>query len=207
MDNIVEQHLEAALNQYSQDKYYNVMLKAKALYLEMAGSVDDSEQDYENKMNCFNDWYLLQYPLPDKKISVMEDYLKNHSLDEEIANAFKNFYHSIFQYLGKNFRGYFTIRDLWDKKKIILSQDAPLSLLKNDFFIGRIIPWQSQNYLMKGRSHLPAESWPIVKKQMRLILKSEEPDGKNNFLFKLETLNTKYKRYGHVEVAKIFIFN
>ena len=206
MDNTIEQHLETALNDYSQGKYYNIMLKAKKLYFELAGSIDDSEQDYENKMNCFNDWYLLQYPLPGKKVTAMENYLKSHALNEEILHAFKNFCHSIFQYQGKSLRGYFSIKDLWNKKKAILSKNTPLPLLKNDFFIGRIIPWQDGNYLMKGRSLLPAESWPIIKKQMRSIIKSQQNNGKNEFLFKLESLNTRYKRYGHVNVAKIFVF-
>ena len=60
---------------------------------------------------------------------------------------------------------------------------------------------------MKGRSLLPADSWPIVKKQMRSAMKSQEHDEKDKFLFKLESLNTKYKRYGHIDVSKIFIFD
>ena len=77
MGAIIEQHLEAALAHYSQNEYYEVMLEAKKLYLELTGSVDDSEADYENKMNSFNDWYLLQYTLPGKKCTVMEDYLQS----------------------------------------------------------------------------------------------------------------------------------
>ena len=208
MDNIIEEHIEKALAHYSQDKYYNIMLKAKDFYLKMTGSVDDSEQDYENKMNCFNDWYLLQYRLPRKKCTVMEDYLKSHarSLSEETVLAFKNFNHSIFQYLDKNLWGHYTIKDIYNKKKTILSKNIPLPLLKNDLFIGRMIPLQNEGYLMKGRSLLPADSWPIIKKNMRSVIKSQKEDEITNFLFKLEALNTKYKRYGHVDVSKIFIF-
>ena len=207
MGNIIEQHLEAALEHYSQDNYYNVMLEAKKLYLELTGAVDDSDADYENKMNCFNDWYLLQYSLPEKKCTVMEDYLKSQSPEEELTEAFKSFCHSAFQYRGKSFRGHLTIKDLWSKKKIILNKDTPMTLLKNDFFIGRIIPWQQEAHLMKGHSLLPPESWPLIKKQMRLLKKAQKNSDKNNFLFKLEYLNTKYRHYDHVDAAKIFIFD
>ena len=87
----IEQHLDNALSIYSQNEYYDIMLKAKKHYFELAGSVDDSEQDYENKMNCFNDWYLLQYPLPRKKRTAMGDYLKKQSVDEQASEAFQNF--------------------------------------------------------------------------------------------------------------------
>ena len=217
MDNVIEQHLEAALIHYTQDKYYQTALKAKKRYLDLTGSVDDSEeQDYENKMNCFNDWYLLQYLLPRKKCTVMEDYIKSQSLDGEIGYAFKNFNHSIFQYLGENFRGHLSMKDLWSKKKIVLNRETSLPLLKNDFFIGRVIPWQNEGYLMKGHSHLPAECWSLVKRQMRAVMKSQEQsqersqeqredNAKSAFLFKLESLNTKYRRYDHIDAAKIFI--
>ena len=141
MNDALERHLEKALAHYSQDKYYDIMLKAKDLYLQLTGSVDDSEQDYENKMNCFNDWYLFQYRLPDQKHTVMEDYLQSYSPDETIAQAFRNFCHSLFQYLGKSFRGYFYVKDIWSKKKLILGKESPLPLLKNDFFIDELFPF------------------------------------------------------------------
>ena len=207
MNNTIEQHLEKALAHYSQNRYYDIMLKAKDSYLQLTGSVDDTEQDYENKMNCFNDWYLFQYRLPRQNCTIMENYLQSHSLDEITTLAFRNFCHSLFQYLGKSFRGYFSIKDLWSKKKFILNKESPLPLLKNDFFIGRIIPLPDESYLMKGRSLLPADSWPIIKKKMRSVMKSQEIGEKNKFLYELESLNTKYKRYGHIDVAKIFIFD
>ena len=208
MSDSIEKHLEAALSHYSQEQYYDIMLKAKTRYLELAGTVDDSsEQEYENKMNCFNDWYLLQYSLPDKQCTVMEDYLQSLSLDEDILEAFKSFYHSIFQYLGKGFKGNFSIKDLWSKKKFTLNRDTTLPLMKNDIFIGRMIPWREEAYLLKGHSHLPADSWSLIKKQMRKVMKTHGEEGKTDFLLQLESLNTKYSRYGHVDAAKIFIFD
>ena len=207
MSGTIEQHLEAALSEYSQGEYYDVMLKAKTHYLEIAGTVDDSsEEEYENKMNCFNDWYLLQYVLPTQHQTPIKHYLDTLSPSEDIQEAFKNFNHSIFQYYGKGFKGNFSIKDLWNKTKFTLNPDTTLPLMKNDLFIGRMIPWQDQAHLLKGHSLLPAESWSLVKKQMRKMIKTHGDEGKSDFLIQLESLNTKYSRYGHVDAAKIFIF-
>jgi hypothetical protein len=92
-------------------------------------------------------------------------------------------------------------------KKITLSKNHPkLSLIKGEVFIARVLTYNNESFLMNGLCVLPEEAIGIVKKQAKFIKKKKNYGKENMFLLVTESLNTKWQRYGHVDVKKIFVY-
>ena len=54
-------HLDNALREYTSGKHYQTLLQAREQYFSMTGEIFDDDDDYDARMNGFNDWYLLQF--------------------------------------------------------------------------------------------------------------------------------------------------
>ena len=200
------QHLEALLSHYTIGPYYDILIRAKNYYFNLTGVINEEDSDFEHKMDCFNDWYLLQYLLPAQKKTALEEYLEQTPVEEEVKDCLQNFNYSIFEYLGER-RQVQVIRDIVQGKKTWLAKEhQQLCLIKGDFFIGRLLSFKGSGYLMKGYYPFPPESKRMIKKEVKKVRKLKDPMAEVELLLKIESLNTKCKRYGHVDIAKIFVF-
>ena len=71
-------------------------------------------------------------------------------------------------------------------------------------FIGRLIDYKDQYWLMKGISLFPGNIKKNIKKEIDRVYKLNDFHQAKQFLFRLEKLKNKWKRYGHIDAAKIF---
>ena len=110
--------------------------------------------------------------------------------------------------LEKNFRGYDTLLDILHDKKITLPKGESLpSIIKDDIFVGRVLTYENQNYLMSGLCVIPKDVRGILKKECKRVRKLKNPGEELKFLLKVESFKTKWIRYGHVDATKIFKFS
>lgn len=203
----IEEHLNKALEMYSTGENYETMLEAKEEYFEVTGKANEDDDDYENRMNSFNDWYLLQFISKKSNQTIIKDYMFACGVGGRIAECFNNVSYSLFEFLGENFRGSFALKDILHNKKIILPKNHPNpSLLKNDLFVGRVLDYENKTYLMNGVCLLPNEIKSILKKECKRVRKFKDPSEELRFLLQVESLKTKWNRYGHVDATKIFVF-
>lgn len=199
--------MKKALDRYAIGVHYDNLIKAKEQYFGVTGRVIDDDEDYESRMNFFNDWYLLQFTPESKKNILMKDYLLDKKIDKDILKAFLNVNFSIFEYRGEGFFGGLYLYDILHKKKVALCKGHHRpGLLKDDLFIGRVIYINRDAYLLANVSMLPKEIKKILFKESRNIRKFKSSSVEVDFLMKLETLKTKWKRYGHIQADKIFTF-
>ena len=80
MENSINQHLEKALEKYTRDNYRDVLIGAKNDFFKITGNINEEDDDYDLRMNSFNDWYLTQFCLPDEKRSPLMDYIFSSNL-------------------------------------------------------------------------------------------------------------------------------
>lgn len=59
--NEIFKELERALMQYTSGNHYDDLLKAKEIYFSLTGKINEDDEDYELRMNSFNEWYLFHY--------------------------------------------------------------------------------------------------------------------------------------------------
>jgi hypothetical protein len=203
----LEKHLDEALSEFSDGDHYETLVKAKEEYFSRTGQTLEEDDDYESRMRTFNDWYLLQFTSQHIDGRVIDRYLDSNEVETEISESFKSFNHSLFEYTGENLKKRFVLKDILHNKKIILSEEhSTLPLLKSDLFLGRVLEYDEKHYLMSGLCTLPRDAKSILNKECKKIRKLEEPDNELEFLLQVESLRTRWLRYGHVNTKEIFDF-
>jgi hypothetical protein len=200
-------HFEKALQMYSSDEYYQYLLAAKDQYFAMTGKINEEDDDFEGRMSAFNEWYLLEHIIPGRSQTLIEDYLINGKIEDYIATSFRSVNHSVFEFVGKNLKRQECLKDILHDSKIVLAKDqSSVPVLKGDIFIGRTLPFNSENYLMSGMCVLPEEAKSILKRESKKVRKLSDKKSHATFLIEVELLKVKWSRYHHVDVDKIFVF-
>ncbi len=206
MLDIVHDHLDKVLSLYTQGQFFADLKEAKDKYFSMTGKLDEDKDEFESRMNSFNDWYIFQYRQKDGS-KVIEEYIRNTQLEEELSQALLNVNHSLFEFNRTSFRKQIVLKDILHDEKIVLKKDHPtISLMEGDVFSGRIIKFKSESYLLRGVCTLPQGVKSILKKQSKKVRKLNSFDEELSFLLQLESLKTKAMHYSHIDPAKIFIF-
>jgi hypothetical protein len=206
MLDIVYDHLDKVLSLYTQGPHFNGLKEAKEKYFSLTGKLDEDKDEFESRMNSFNDWYIFQYR-PKDNSKVIEDYIRSHQLDTELSQALLNVNHSLFEFSKINFRKQVVLKDILHDEKITLMKNHPIiSLMQGDVFTGRVIKYKGDHYLLRGVCILPQGVKSILKKQSKKVRKLNSFEEELNFLLHLESLKTKATHYSHIDPAKIFVF-
>lgn len=202
------EHLDKALKEYSSGDFYPMVLEAKKEYTILTGQINDDDDDYENRVNAFNDWYILQYIVPEFGSSVIEEYARKHALTDDLCKTLFHFNHSLFQYGGENFKKTKVIKDyLHHGHKLTLSNESPApGLLKGDLFTGRLLDYKGERFLLSGLCILPKEMGSRLVSEACKVQRAGNKEFETNFLMKLEYFQTKWTRYSHLPPERIFQF-
>ncbi len=206
MLDVVHDHLDKVLNLYTKGEFFTDLKSAKEKYFSITGKLDEDKEEFESRMNCFNDWYIFQYRHDDGS-KVIEEYIRSNQLDEELSQAMLNVNHSLFEFNKMSFRKQIVLKDILHDEKIVLAKNHPnISLMEGDVFTGRVIKYNGEYYLLRGICTLPRGVTSILKKQSKKVRKANSFEEELNFLLQLESLKTKAMHYSHIDPAKIFIF-
>ena len=204
----LKEHFTKALDIYTTGVHYDTLLEAKKEYFTITGQANDDDDDFEARMNSFNEWYVLQFISKRGTRTVISDYLINNPVDDFLAKSLSSVNYSLFEYVGKNFRGYDVLFDMLHDKKIPLPKGEVLpSIIKDDIFVGRVLNFEDKSYLMSGLCVIPKDTRSILKKECKKVRKLKNPGEELKFLLKIESFKTKWIRYGHVDATKIFKFD
>ena len=199
--------LEKVLSFYSGEEFYSILLKAKEDYFIKTGKAFEEDEDYEARMASFNDWYVLQFIREGAKNSLFEQYLEAHDILPELIEAIRQTNHSLFEYLGTSFRGFHQLKDILHDSKITLAKNHPApSMVKGDIFIGRTTLYREEHFLYNGLRMMPKEAKSSMRKEAKKVRKSDNSDAEISYLLFTEALKTKWQRYGHIDINKIFVF-
>lgn len=208
MNPSLKEHFLKSLEIYTQGNHYETLLEAKKEYFTITGQANDDDDDFEARMNSFNEWYVLQFISKRGTRTVISDYLINNHVDDFLAKSLSNVNYSLFEYKGKGLRGFDVLHDMLHDKKIPLPKGSSLpSIIKDDIFVGRVLTYGSENFLMRGLCVIPKDVRSILKKECKKVRKLKNPGEELKFLLKIESFKTKWIRYGHVDSTKIFKFD
>jgi hypothetical protein len=205
---VIKEHLNNALNTFSQGEYLDDMLEAKKVYFEVTGIANEEDDDYESRMNSFNDWYVLQFQSSRSARTVIKEYFIQNQVEEEVKDSLLNFSFSYYEFVGRSFRKHIVLKDILHDKKILLPKDHyELGMVKNDTFVGRLITHQDQSFLLDGVCVMPKEVSSLLKKEAKKVRKMNKEEEEIHFLMQLEYLKNKWQRYLHIDPLKIFVFD
>lgn len=207
-ETLIKEHIVNALDTFSSGEYLNDMLEAKKVYFEVTGIANEEDEDYESRMNSFNDWYVLQFQSSRSTRTVIKEYIIQNQIEDEVKSSLLNYSFSFFEYTGRNLRKRIVLKDILHDQKIILPKDHyELGMVKNDSFVGRLMTFRDESFLLDGVCVLPKEVNAIVKKEAKKVRKKENEEEEVHFLMQLEYLKNKWQRYLHIDPSKIFVFD
>lgn len=204
----IESTIDEMLTKYTQGEYYDELVKAKGIYTDLTGKLNDDDDEYEARMNLFNDWYLFNYRRADGRRFV-DDYVAENDFngDKEYSKSLLNVNYSLFHYRKVNFRKEVVLSDILHSEKVVLSRNNPFfGLVEDDLFVGRVFSYLDRGYFLKGVCTLPKNILSTLKKESRKVRKLHSMEEEEKFLLKVENLKTRYNNYGHLDANKIFIF-
>ena len=203
----LQSHLDIILHKFSQDEFYERLKEAKKKYFKIAGVVNEEDDEYESKMNLFNDWYLFHFLETGLNSSYVNAYLKSVKLDQELDRSLRNVNYSLYQLISRK-QDKIKIKDHFSNIKFTLAQDnGPIGCVDGDVFIGRTLSIDNSFYLLKGMCILPKGIENVLKRRVKKIRRLKDPNLQYDFLLQLESLKIKWLRYGHIEAEKIFNFS
>jgi hypothetical protein len=203
----IENHIEKMLQIYTHGQYFDLMKAAKERYVELTGKLDEDKEEFESRMNCFNEWYLFQWKNAEGG-KLIEDYLRRETVDAEISKAFLNLNHSLFEFVKTSFKGQIVLQDILHNEKIVLHKDhVTIGLVEDDIFIGRTLKYQNEHMLLRGICTLPESVKKSLRKQSRKVRGMNSFEEELRFLLSLEQLKTRSMHYQHIEPSKIFVFS
>lgn len=196
------------MKEYTSTDNYDVLLEARDEYFKLTGQALEEDDDYESIMNSFNDWYLVQFVSKLRIRTAIKDYALKYNPDEDVVYALTHVKHSLFEFSGKSLGGKFQLNDILHSTKIHLAPSHPqLAMVKNDLFLGRLLKYKDEYFLMNGMSILPKEIKGLLETESKKLRKEKNFHKEKYFLFLVENLKNKWKRYGHLQADRLFNFN
>ena len=96
MNTTLQEHFLKALDIYTQGDHYDTLLEAKKEYFTITGQANDDDDDFEARMNSFNEWYVLQFISKRGTRTVISDYLINNQVDDQLAKSLSNVNYSLY---------------------------------------------------------------------------------------------------------------
>src|SRR5690554_380276 len=120
--NVIDRHIDKILSEYTQGDCYELLKTAKSIYTDLTGKIDEETDEYELRMNTFNDWYIFNFRREGDR-RIIDDYIFQHKVDDELAKAFHNINHSLFAFAKTNMRGRIVLKDILRDNKYVLAKE------------------------------------------------------------------------------------
>ncbi len=121
---IIDDYLDLyneALERYSNDNYKNIIVDAKRYYFEVTGKAHEDDEDYESRMEMFNEWYILQFISELETRPLIKQFLDDKKLlSEGKFDSLLDINFSLFEFVGINYKKRFVCRDLLHNEKVTL---------------------------------------------------------------------------------------
>lgn len=204
--NLIERHIEKIMEHYTTGDNYNLLKEAKDYYIDATGRIDDETDEYESRMSSFNDWFIFNFRREDGR-RIIDDYISEFKIDDELAKSFHNVSYSLFSFVKYNFKKQVVLKDiLHDEKYVVQKDQSNIGLVPDDLFVGRVISYNGENFVLRGMCTLPSTLLSKLKKESKKIRKLNSQVEEESFLLKLEQLKTKSLQYSHIDVSQIFAF-
>jgi len=202
----VEAVLERILSFSSEPENRELLEKAREYYLQKVGKTFEDDDDFEQRMNTFVEWYIFNYQpygtLPGQIFTrYKEKYIvKSSSTEWTIRKAIEKLTHSVF--LVKEQKGeVIKVKDLIGRKTYFVTSDDTLE--KGDIIQTRIIDYNGGSFFSFAHCLHPKASLKIIKKGIKTKGRN---DITSDFFLDLETMQLRWRRSRQIDIKQIYKF-
>lgn len=207
-----QKYLEPIVEEFTTREYYREVYNAKKEYFEKAGVVYEDDEEFEQRMCIFMDWYIFDRDLPGVDLPPVKYYFKKNKerFTSEELNIYKDLcatIHSIFRLRrftwGKNS---FVIHDLFSNKSFkVTDPEINRGFSKGDLFEGRIIPFKGTYEFSLGFCFHPAEMESFILNEIKKV-RFQDKGKQTKLTLQLAGMKLKHLRFKHIDVRHIYTF-
>jgi hypothetical protein len=205
-----QKYLDPVIQMFTTGDYYKEVFNAKQEYFDRAGVVYEDDQEYENRMSTFMDWYIFDRELPGIDLPPIKFYFRkmkeSFSADEtKIYEDFCNTIHSIF-YLNKIKNETLYLKDLFSKKSYEVKDfEMNKGFVNGDIFEARLIPLQGSYEFSRGFCFHPVEMEKFILGEIKKV-RYQERSRQTKLILQLAAMKLKHARYQHINIKHIYTF-
>ena len=203
----MEKYFETLVHFASTGKYRQEVLAAREEHFAAAGQVSEEEDNYEDKLRRFIDWYIFERPLSDTgyppAVTFFRAFERSFSdEDRAVYDGFCNTRKGLFVVKKSTEEGV-TIQDLVSKEKFFVEDDVPKGFFKDEIFQARLIPFQGGYRFGESFCFHPLAVNKRIQKMAKKVDR-QDPEAVRSFLEDLIRRRLESERYRHVDVLRFY---
>lgn len=205
-------YLDPVIEMFTTGEYYREVFKAKNEYFEKTGTIYDDDDEFEQRMCLFMDWYLFERDLPGVDLPPIKFFYrknKNRFTTEELAiyKDLCNTVHSIFRLRRFTWGKKLLIKDLFSNKTFKITEaDMTQGFSKGDIFEARVIPFQKGFLFSKGFCFHPIEMESFILNEIKKV-RYQDQNRQTKLILQLSQMKLKHLRFRHIDVKHIYTFD
>lgn len=206
-----QSYLDPVIEMFTTGDYYKQVYEAKQEYFEKAGIVYEDDDEFENRMCIFMDWYLFDRDLPGIDLPPMKIFFRKQkdTLPPEQVEIYKDFcnsIHSIF-YLQKIKGQTIYVKDLFSKKNHeVKDSDLNVGFVSGDIFEARLIPFHGSYEFSRGFCFHPVEMEKFIMGEIKKV-RYQDQSRQTKLILQLASMKLKHTRYQHINIKHIYTFD
>ena len=202
----IEQAIESLSSRQDLSKR---LLKAKKIYEELTGKIDEDFPEYELKMLSFNDWFLFDFIDVERKEPFIMEFIDSlgepEDLTQEVKSLCRKVRHSLFECRKGLWGSKAILENLLARKKYSIPfNELPFHLHSSEIFIGRVVEIDGKIFLFKGIQWLPNQCRPLLMKKVKKIRQAEDIEKNRRFVLRLEMVISRCIQFKRMNPMSIF---
>lgn len=189
----------------------NEIVEAKNEYFQKTGKINETDENFSNRMNAFLLWFFYDWHLSGKNISPHSYFINELEMKKISADKSSEYYnqkqvHSLFSLLKKR-KNKLIVKDIITGNKYKVYDDLSLiGYTKGSLFETRLFESEEDLYFFCNYFiHHPY----IVRKGIKKAVKKTKKQKKSikSLLLQLHSFHTKWTKYRNINIKSIYHFD
>jgi hypothetical protein len=201
------EHYLDELQRFADREFHQELMAARAEYFAAVGRINEEDDLFEAHLDRFLDWFVFARVVPPNGQTVLAAFVEQRrcELPPEELDVYEGFarnVHGLFEVLKIAKTGVH-LRNLVDRAKYYVEEEAPAAFTKGQVFEARLLPYRDGWRFSKGYIfHPPAAAKAIQKRMKRLP--SDDVEAHRAFMRDLAIRRLRADRYKHVDAAQFY---
>lgn len=203
-----ENSYQKLIERFTRGEFKEELFAAKKDFFQNAGTLDETNANFNLRMSQFYDWYFLDRPMKayfKTPLAVCHEQ-RDLRLDQDdftVIDILKNHQHSIYEFI-KSKGEVFQLKDLFSGDKVSVENSQTFfNFDEKEYFEARLVNLGGKNYFLKGFCFHPESAQKFILTQIKVYKANPDLQFKD-FLLRLNKMRYKFEQYRHVKIDMIY---
>jgi septation ring formation regulator EzrA len=174
---MIRENINQLIEEITRNHPQEDIFQAKKEFQKISGEIFEDDKSYDSRMGSFLEWYTFDRISPESKLTPLQQYLQNKSAipaHKDLAEAISHGIHGLF--IAKKVKNDCVIVvDVMDNEKYrVLENQGSIFFNSDDFFEGRIIPFNGQYFFTDHFCYHPKPTVGFILSKVKTLKGSEK---------------------------------